>query len=96
MLALRSCVDVLPSFQAIYHMVASHSLDDFWQDVSVAEDGLSSELQGERQGDILLDSYISQSRHVKGERELERWVPDEDVPQRPELENIFDSAWAGL
>lgn len=65
------------------------------KDVSVTEDELSSELQGERQGDILLDSYISHSRHVKGERELERWVPDEEIPQRPELENVFDSPWTG-
>lgn len=65
------------------------------KDVSVTEDGLSDELQNEKQQDILLDSYISQSRHAKVERALEPWVPDEGVPQRPELENVFDSPWTG-
>lgn len=38
----------------------------------------------------MIDSSISQSRHVEVERDLERWVPDEDDPQCPESENIFD------
>ncbi|XP_074285185.1 polyadenylate-binding protein-interacting protein 3-like [Silene latifolia] len=63
------------------------------KDVPITCDGLSSEPQGESQQDIMIDSYISQSRHVGAGRELERWVPDEDAPQRPELENIFDSPW---
>ncbi|KAK9666333.1 hypothetical protein RND81_14G177900 [Saponaria officinalis] len=65
------------------------------KDVPITRDGLSSELQGESQQDIMLDSYISQSRHVDVGRQLEPWIPDEDTPQRPELENIFDSPWNG-
>lgn len=41
----------------------------------------------------MLDSFISQDRHVDAERELKRWVPDEDGPQCPELDNIFDGPW---
>ena len=44
----------------------------------------------------MLDSSISQSRHGEAERQLERWVPDEDNPQCPELENIFDGNWNRL
>uniref|UniRef100_A0A5B7ASG1 Putative polyadenylate-binding protein-interacting protein 4 isoform X1 n=1 Tax=Davidia involucrata TaxID=16924 RepID=A0A5B7ASG1_DAVIN len=61
--------------------------------VSVTRDGLTNELQRVKQQDILLDSSISQSHHVEVVRELERWVPDEDDPQCPELENIFDGPW---
>ncbi|XP_039019674.1 polyadenylate-binding protein-interacting protein 3-like [Hibiscus syriacus] len=59
------------------------------KDVAVTSDGFASELQHEKHQELLIDSVISQSRHVGMERELERWVPDEDVPQCPELENIF-------
>ncbi|KAF4398190.1 hypothetical protein G4B88_019911 [Cannabis sativa] len=41
----------------------------------------------------MIDSVISQSRQVELERELEPWIPDEDDPQCPELENIFDGHW---
>lgn len=41
--------------------------------------------------EIMVDSIISQSRHVDLERELQPWMPDEDDPHCPELENIFDS-----
>lgn len=41
----------------------------------------------------MVDSVISQPRHHEVGRELKRWVPDEDVPQCPELENIFDGPW---
>lgn len=44
----------------------------------------------------MLDSSISQSRRVEMERELEPWIPDEDDPQCPELENIFDGHWNRL
>lgn len=44
----------------------------------------------------MLDSIISQSRHIEMERELERWVPDEDIPQCPELEKTFDGPWKRL
>lgn len=61
--------------------------------VSVTRDGFTNDLQHVKQQDIMIDSSISQSRHVDVERDLERWVPDEDDPQRPELENIFDDPW---
>lgn len=44
----------------------------------------------------MLDSSISQSRRVEMERELEPWIPDEDDPRCPELENIFDGHWNRL
>lgn len=62
------------------------------KDVSVTRDGFSDELR-EKQQELMLDSFISHSRHVEMERELERWVPDEDDPQCPELDNIFDGPW---
>lgn len=43
--------------------------------------------------EIMVDSAISQSRHVELERELQPWVPDGDDPECPELENIFDDPW---
>lgn len=58
--------------------------------MSVTRDGLTNDLQHVKQQDIMIDSSISQSRHVEVERDLERWVPDEDHPQRPELDIIFD------
>ncbi|KAG6418359.1 hypothetical protein SASPL_120562 [Salvia splendens] len=61
--------------------------------VPVMRDGLSNELQYERQQELLTDSCISQSRHVDLGRELERWIPDENNPSYPDLENIFDSPW---
>lgn len=64
--------------------------------MAVTRDGFASELQPEKHLEILIDSAISQSRHVEVERELERWVPDEDDPQCPELENIFDGPWNRL
>lgn len=70
-----------------------HFFTQFWQDVSLTADGLSNGHLRERQQDIMIDSYISQSRHADVERELERWTPDKDDPQCPELENIFDGPW---
>ncbi|KAG8388413.1 hypothetical protein BUALT_Bualt02G0123300 [Buddleja alternifolia] len=61
--------------------------------VPVTRDGLSYELQQATQQELMTDSCISQSRHVDLGRELERWVPDEDEPECPELENIFDGTW---
>lgn len=57
---------------------------------------MTNDLQLVKQQDILIDSSISQSRHVDGERALERWVPDEDGPECPELESIFDGHWNRL
>lgn len=66
------------------------------QGVPVTRDGLSTELQNERQQELLTDSCISQSRHVEVGRELERWIPDENDPSCPDLENIFDNPWKRL
>lgn len=60
---------------------------------SITRDEMKSEFQREKQQEMVVDSVISQSRHAEVERELERWVPDEDIPQCPELENIFDGHW---
>ncbi|KAK3010192.1 hypothetical protein RJ639_011943 [Escallonia herrerae] len=61
--------------------------------VSVTRDGLTNEINREKQQEIMTDSSISQSRHVEAERELGRWVPDKDNPDCPELENIFEGPW---
>ncbi|KAJ4836846.1 hypothetical protein Tsubulata_018475, partial [Turnera subulata] len=63
------------------------------KDLPVTTEGMSDDLQHAKQQDLMIDSVISQSRHVDAERELEPWVPDEDIPQCPELENIFDGHW---
>lgn len=65
------------------------------KDVPITSNGQSNELQGGKQREIMLDSYISQSRHVELGKELQPWMPDEDDLQCPELENIFDSPWTG-
>ncbi|KAK4365638.1 hypothetical protein RND71_013518 [Anisodus tanguticus] len=56
-------------------------------------DGFRTEFMLEQQQGLLIDSCISQSRHIEVERQLERWVPDDDAPECPELENIFDGHW---
>ncbi|XP_076888162.1 polyadenylate-binding protein-interacting protein 3-like [Bidens hawaiensis] len=61
--------------------------------IPVTRDGLMNELQHDQLHDILIDSNISQPRHVDLERELEPWVPDEDNPECPELDNTFDHHW---
>ncbi|KAL5579527.1 hypothetical protein UlMin_011969 [Ulmus minor] len=61
--------------------------------VSISRDGSLDDIRSEKQKELMIDSHISQSRHVEAGRELAPWVPDEDVPQRPELENIFDGPW---
>ncbi|KAK9102486.1 hypothetical protein Sjap_019740 [Stephania japonica] len=60
--------------------------------VSVTGDELPNNFT-ERRQDILIDSCISQSTSVEVRRELERWTPDEDDPQCPETEDIFDGSW---
>ncbi|TMX03974.1 hypothetical protein EJD97_012733 [Solanum chilense] len=56
-------------------------------------DGFRTEFMLEQQQELLTDSCISQSRHIEVERQLERWVPDDDAPECPELDNIFDGHW---
>ncbi|KAJ1424501.1 LsmAD domain [Sesbania bispinosa] len=63
------------------------------KDVAVTGDGLPSEAHQDMHQELMVDSLISQSRHVDLGRELKPWVPDEDDPQCPELENIFDGHW---
>ncbi|KAK2425135.1 polyadenylate-binding protein-interacting protein [Trifolium repens] len=63
------------------------------QGVAVTWDGLPSEPQHDRYQEIMVDSLISQSHHAELGRELKPWIPDEDDPQCPELENIFDGHW---
>ncbi|XP_045799940.1 polyadenylate-binding protein-interacting protein 3-like isoform X2 [Trifolium pratense] len=63
------------------------------QGVALTRDGLPSEPQHDRYQEIMVDSLISQSHHAELGRELKPWVPDEDDPQCPELENIFDGHW---
>ncbi|KAI6690194.1 hypothetical protein NL676_027022 [Syzygium grande] len=63
------------------------------KDFSVAGDGLSNEVQSEKQQEILIDSYISQARHGELERELKPWIPEVGDPKCPELENVFDAPW---
>ncbi|XP_019198813.1 PREDICTED: polyadenylate-binding protein-interacting protein 3-like isoform X2 [Ipomoea nil] len=63
------------------------------KDVPVTSEGFKYDLQQEAQLDLMTDSCISQSRQVEVGRELERWVPDSDAPECPELDNIFDEHW---
>ncbi|KAF2608098.1 hypothetical protein F2Q68_00044479, partial [Brassica cretica] len=61
------------------------------KDLPVYSNNVSA--QCEKPSELLTDSSISQSYHVDSERELKRWVPDEDVPECPDLENLFDDPW---
>ncbi|KAI3766413.1 hypothetical protein L2E82_16470 [Cichorium intybus] len=63
------------------------------KDVPVTRDGLTNDVQAEKQQDIMTDSFISRSKHVDLERELEPWVPDDDNIECPELDNTFDRHW---
>ncbi|XP_059303038.1 polyadenylate-binding protein-interacting protein 4-like isoform X2 [Lycium ferocissimum] len=56
-------------------------------------DVFRAELLREKQQELLTDSCISQSRDGEVERQLERWVPDDDALECPELDNIFDGHW---
>nr|GMC75989.1 polyadenylate-binding protein-interacting protein 3-like isoform X1 [Ipomoea batatas] len=64
--------------------------------VHLTPDDVTNEYQLEKQHELMTDSCISQSRPIEGERELERWVPDDDTPECPELDNIFDGHWNRL
>ncbi|XP_004235573.2 polyadenylate-binding protein-interacting protein 4 isoform X1 [Solanum lycopersicum] len=61
--------------------------------VPASLDVFRAELLREKQLELLTDSCISQSRHGEVERQLERWVPDDDALECPELDNIFDGHW---
>ncbi|KAF8090966.1 hypothetical protein N665_0460s0009 [Sinapis alba] len=63
------------------------------KDLPVYSNNASNSAQCEGPLELLTDSSISQSYHVDLERELKRWVPDEDVPDCSDLENVFDDPW---
>ncbi|XP_061364007.1 polyadenylate-binding protein-interacting protein 4-like isoform X2 [Gastrolobium bilobum] len=63
------------------------------KDIAVSRDDLPSESHYVMHQEIMVDSVISQSRHVETGRELQPWIPDQDGPECPELENIFDDPW---
>ncbi|OAY76550.1 Polyadenylate-binding protein-interacting protein 4 [Ananas comosus] len=62
------------------------------KDVVFSTDEFTNQHGRDKRKDFMIDSVISHSHHMQ-ERELERWTPDEDAPERPELENIFDGTW---
>ncbi|KAG1366349.1 polyadenylate-binding protein-interacting protein 3 [Cocos nucifera] len=66
----------------------------FAKDASLSSDEFVNGHAREKHNDFLIDSVISHPHHVEVERELEHWIPDEDVPACPELENIFDGMWS--
>ncbi|CAA0822444.1 TRF-like 6 [Striga hermonthica] len=63
------------------------------KEVSMSANSLTNEFQNERLEELMTDSCISQSQHVEVGEDLEPWVPDENDPGCPELENIFDNPW---
>ncbi|KAL1212072.1 Polyadenylate-binding protein-interacting protein 4 [Cardamine amara subsp. amara] len=63
------------------------------KDLSVSTDSMLNAVQSEKPMELLTDSSISQSYHVDRGRELKPWVPDENVPQGADLENVFDHSW---
>ncbi|CAH2033518.1 unnamed protein product, partial [Thlaspi arvense] len=63
------------------------------KDLPVYNDNDSNSVQCEKPLELLTDASISQSYHVDVERELKPWVPDEDVPDCSDLENVFDDPW---
>nr|XP_010939926.1 polyadenylate-binding protein-interacting protein 3 isoform X2 [Elaeis guineensis] len=73
---------IIPSRELVHILAKDASLS--------SDDGHARE----KRNDLLIDSVISHPHHVEVERELERWIPDEDVPACSELENIFDGTWS--
>ncbi|CAN8270162.1 unnamed protein product [Cochlearia groenlandica] len=63
------------------------------KNLSVSSNGMSNAVQSEKPVELLTDSSISQSNQIDLGRELKRWVPDENVPLRQDLENVFDDSW---
>ncbi|KAI3711969.1 hypothetical protein L1987_70518 [Smallanthus sonchifolius] len=84
-------VQKLPSKMLI--IPAKELVEIVAKSVSLTRDVLTNELQHDQLHDIMIDSNISQSRHVDLERELEPWVPDDDDTECPELDNTFDRHW---
>lgn len=65
----------------------------WFQDVPLTIDEFSTANARERRKDLMIDSAISRSNNVEVERELERWTPDVEDLECPELDNIFDGTW---
>ncbi|KAK8946030.1 hypothetical protein KSP40_PGU009776 [Platanthera guangdongensis] len=63
------------------------------KDVPLTSEEFSSANAREGKKEFMIDSVISRSHSVDVERELERWTPDADDPECPELDNIFDGTW---
>ncbi|KAJ0988462.1 hypothetical protein J5N97_006818 [Dioscorea zingiberensis] len=63
------------------------------KDVSLSIDEFMNGHARDKRQDLMTDSAISQSHHVETERELKPWTPDNDDPECPELEDIFDGTW---
>lgn len=63
------------------------------KDVPLTSDEFSTANTRERRKDLMIDSVISRSQNVEVERELERWTPDANDPECPELDDIFDGTW---
>ncbi|KAG0454508.1 hypothetical protein HPP92_023800 [Vanilla planifolia] len=63
------------------------------KNVPLSSDEFSNSNARDRRKDFMIDSVISRSNIVDVERELERWTPDVDDPECPELDNIFDGTW---
>lgn len=58
--------------------------------MSLSSDEFTSGHAREKRKDLMIDSVISHSHHLEMERQLAPWMPDEDDPDCPELDNIFD------
>ncbi|RRT71117.1 hypothetical protein B296_00026969 [Ensete ventricosum] len=63
------------------------------KDVSLSSDEFTAGQSCEKQKDLMTDSVISHSHHLDMARELAPWMPDEEDPECPELENIFDGSF---
>ncbi|KAL1218929.1 Polyadenylate-binding protein-interacting protein 3 [Cardamine amara subsp. amara] len=63
------------------------------KDLPVCSNNVSNSVQSKKPLELLTDSTISQSYHVDLERELKPWVPDDDLPDCSDLENVFDDPW---
>ncbi|KAI3991850.1 hypothetical protein MKX01_012795 [Papaver californicum] len=61
------------------------------KDVSVVGNDVGKGLQGEKRQDLMIDSSISKFHFVEEGRQLERWIPEDNDSQCPDLENVFDT-----
>lgn len=74
------------------HLIHSVFVVPTYQDVSLSDEFTPGQ-SCEKRKDLMIDSVISHSHHLETERELAPWMPDEDDPECPELENIFDGTF---